>query len=165
MDLDHFKTINDVHGHLVGDAVIRQAAGALTGVLRETDHAIRYGGEEFLVIMPGLSLEQARPVADRIRAAIAGLGLDSGGPGVQVTSSIGIAERSGSEPLVDWIARADRAMYEAKDAGRDRVGLAPTPPPAPLPRSGGDPASETVPGTRTDDDDAADVITRDLDGS
>jgi len=124
LDLDHFKSINDLHGHLVGDSVIARMGIVLLDVLRETDTAVRYGGEEFLGVLPGLELPDAIAVAERIRNAFRDASLFDIAPGLQVTCSVGVAERTPGEAQDEWIERADRALYGAKDEGRDRVGVA-----------------------------------------
>lgn len=128
VDLDHFKSINDVHGHLAGDGVLARIGAVLLEVLRETDSAIRYGGEEFLAILPGLELADAVAVAQRIRLALRDVSMHDIAPGLTVTGSVGAAERGPQESLDAWFERADLALYEAKAAGRDRVGIAPPAP-------------------------------------
>ena len=125
LDLDHFKRVNDVYGHLVGDAVVQRVGRVLRATLREGDFAIRYGGEELLVIMTGTGLDEASGVAGRIREAVAVLDLADLGDGLAVTVSSGLALREPSEEVIQWIARADAALYEAKGRGRDCVGIAP----------------------------------------
>ncbi len=120
MDLDHFKTLNDTHGHLFGDEVLRATSVALRSVLRGSDTAYRYGGEEFAVILRETGLDDAESVADRIRQAVSESALPE--TGVLVTASAGVAQRS--ETMVarsDMVSLADQALYEAKRAGRDRV--------------------------------------------
>jgi diguanylate cyclase (GGDEF)-like protein len=135
-DLDHFKQINDRHGHLVGDALLKRLAQTLQGELRSTDAIGRYGGEEFLLVLPETDLAAAARVAEKIRLAVerSGLPLEDGTQ-LHATVSIGLASVSeqpdGSLPTVrDLIAAADRALYQAKRAGRNRVE------PAILPRVG-----------------------------
>jgi diguanylate cyclase (GGDEF)-like protein len=130
LDLDHFKKVNDIYGHLVGDAVVQRVGRVLRASLRESDFAIRYGGEELLVIMPGTNLDEAGRVAGRIREAVAALDLSDLAEGLRVTVSSGLALRVQGEDVTAWIARADGALYEAKEQGRDRVGVA-APPSAP----------------------------------
>ena len=128
LDLDHFKQVNDLHGHLVGDGVLQRVASTMREGLRETDYAVRYGGEEFLVVMPGLGPQSAEAVAVRLRSDLAATSMHDLAPGLQVTTSIGVAGRIKGEATSDWIARADAALYEAKRQGRDRVVTAPDPP-------------------------------------
>ena len=152
LDLDHFKAINDVHGHLVGDGVIRRVARTLQDALRETDYPVRYGGEEFLVIMPGLEVADAEQVALRLRERLAGTSMHDLSPGLQVTTSIGVAARGRGEAAPSWIERADRALYSAKHEGRDQVFVADPPPPAPPPpptscEAAGPPTDPGAPGS------------------
>jgi len=129
LDLDHFKRINDLHGHLVGDGVIQRVAEMLRLGLRETDFAVRYGGEEFLVVMPGLDLREAEAVASRLRENLAATSMHDLSAGLAVTTSIGVATRVRGEVTEDWIERADQALYDAKRLGRDRVVASPSPAP------------------------------------
>jgi diguanylate cyclase (GGDEF)-like protein len=117
VDLDHFKEINDGHGHLVGDEVLQSVTAAISGALRAGDHAGRVGGEEFCILLPGAGSDDARAVAERVRVAIAAIA----GPAVVTTSiglSSGIVGETTARQLLD---RADGALYEAKRAGRNRV--------------------------------------------
>ena len=111
LDLDQFKAYNDRFGHLEGDALLVSCTRAWHSHLNPPALLARYGGEEFAVLLPGVSLEQARPVLEQLRRAT---------PGAQ-TVSIGFAERGPGEHIEDTLHRADRALYEAKAAGRDRV--------------------------------------------
>ncbi|MCO4768552.1 MAG: GGDEF domain-containing protein [Deltaproteobacteria bacterium] len=124
LDLDHFKRINDDHGHLVGDAVIRRASKAISEALRTTDLAVRYGGEEFLVVLMNASLTEAAETAGRLRITIRGIDFADLVPQLCVTASQGIALRGRNEGVDDWIERADSALYTAKSGGRDRVHIA-----------------------------------------
>lgn len=120
VDLDHFKQLNDTHGHLFGDQVLRGAAEALAGVLRSGDTAYRYGGEEFAVILRETGLEDAHPAAERLRLAVSEVTIPE--HGVLVTASAGVAERQASMAHhTELVAVADQALYDAKHAGRDRV--------------------------------------------
>jgi diguanylate cyclase len=121
-DIDHFKRINDTHGHAEGDQVLRAVAQCLRGMLREGDHAARFGGEEFIVVLPETGAEGAACVAERIRVAVAALDL----PGVgRCTLSLGgaVAEAGNGSPE-DLLQRADAALYRAKGDGRNRVAMA-----------------------------------------
>jgi diguanylate cyclase (GGDEF)-like protein len=120
-DLDHFKGINDQHGHLVGDEVLRTSARAVQQTLRRGDFAIRYGGEELLCILPDAALDAAAGVAERIRTAVTRDGAGAVVAAVKVTASLGVAERNAGESVEQWIARADAALFDAKRSGRDRV--------------------------------------------
>jgi diguanylate cyclase (GGDEF)-like protein len=126
LDLDHFKAINDAHGHPVGDEALRAFAQRVRGQLRQSDQLARIGGEEFVVLLPGAPPAKALEVAERLRAAVAGMPLVDA-PRVAVTVSIGAACRLPSESGPDLLARADAACYAAKRAGRDRVAFAPSP--------------------------------------
>ncbi len=120
LDIDHFKQINDRHGHATGDAVLRGFAAALRAALRDGDVVARWGGEEFLLLLPDTGIEQAQALLERLRAAVAALtvpGLD----GLRIAFSGGVGVRSGGEPFADTINRADKALYRAKSSGRDRV--------------------------------------------
>ncbi|MCG7591249.1 MULTISPECIES: GGDEF domain-containing protein [unclassified Halomonas] len=123
IDIDHFKQLNDRWGHLQGDNVLKQLAMMAQSLLRCEDMLARLGGEEFMVVLPLTSLQQCHKLADRLRQTIAdhdfGIGQGS------VTLSIGVAEYHCGEPLVTLIDRADRALYSAKEVGRDCVCLLP----------------------------------------
>ncbi|MEZ5465662.1 MAG: diguanylate cyclase [Lysobacteraceae bacterium] len=125
IDLDHFKRINDEFGHPVGDECLRLLAECLRRQLRGEDVVSRYGGEEFLVQLPGQSQDQARKIAERIREAVGALRVKHESGLVKFTVSIGVASRKGDEgAATELIERADRAMYQAKRNGRNRVQLA-----------------------------------------
>jgi diguanylate cyclase (GGDEF)-like protein/PAS domain S-box-containing protein len=111
VDIDHFKAYNDTHGHLAGDAVLRDCAAAWDDALRGEDTILRFGGEEFLVILPNCAPEDAAEIVERLRAAT---------PDGQ-TCSAGLAQWRAGESVDDLVGRADAALYEAKDAGRDRL--------------------------------------------
>jgi diguanylate cyclase (GGDEF)-like protein len=120
IDLDHFKQINDTHGHLAGDRVLEAVAGVLTSECRTSDTVCRFGGEEFAVVLPETPGQHAVQVADRLRTKIAQLQI-----GVPVKASIGIGAAKGVKNLQadHLIAQADAALYEAKRRGRNRVEL------------------------------------------
>jgi diguanylate cyclase (GGDEF)-like protein len=119
-DLDHFKNINDRFGHAVGDKVLRRFAMYLRKQLRSTDLAGRMGGEEFVILMPGLSRADAHHRVERIRQGVPGF-IGSLVGNEQVTVSFGIAWGDGFDAFNETLIRADRALYEAKDSGRNRV--------------------------------------------
>ena len=120
MDLDHFKTINDTHGHLAGDQVLINFVFNVNALLRPADQLGRFGGEEFLLLLPETSMEDALQVAERIRAQCAA-SADTR-PGASCTVSVGVAATRHDRDTVDALmARADAAMYRAKDNGRNRV--------------------------------------------
>jgi diguanylate cyclase (GGDEF)-like protein len=119
IDLDYFKQINDEHGHVVGDEVLRKFVQAVKASIRRPSEIGRYGGEEFLVVLPGTDAAQALQVAERIREAVRAFT-----PGIpSYTISIGIEElsQSGAQSVDPFISKADAALYEAKRMGRDRV--------------------------------------------
>lgn len=128
LDLDHFKRLNDTHGHPAGDAVLREAGSRVNSVVRKVDIAARYGGEEFAVILPDTSLDIASTIADRVRGAIAGQPFLHDGAAHTVTVSIGVAQLGVKEGREQLIRRADAALYRAKAEGRDRVALDVLPP-------------------------------------
>ena len=123
LDLDQFKTVNDTYGHQAGDAVLSAAAAACLGSLRASDLLGRYGGEEFLAILPGVGPAEAGVAAERLRAAVAGARVDFGGEAIGVTTSIGCAGRegAGNETVDELVREADTALYRAKTLGRNRV--------------------------------------------
>jgi diguanylate cyclase (GGDEF)-like protein len=124
LDLDHFKQINDHHGHPVGDQVLKHFAETIQANLRGSDIFGRWGGEEFLVIAPHLNLNDAEKMAEKLRHAIETAEFVSA---ICLTASIGVSEYSAGEPVSEWIQRADRALYAAKAAGRNRVVGEPSP--------------------------------------
>jgi diguanylate cyclase (GGDEF)-like protein len=121
IDIDHFKTINDSHGHQCGDMVIREIGGRLQAGLRKYDYAGRYGGEEFFVVLSNSNKGQALSIGDRFRKEMEDARLSCNGAGFGVTVSIGAACYSAGESQESWIERTDRAMYRAKQAGRNRI--------------------------------------------
>jgi diguanylate cyclase (GGDEF)-like protein len=122
LDIDHFKVINDRHGHLVGDAVLRQFATLIGGAIRSIDYAARFGGEEFTLVLDETEQSHAWETAERIRLRVAGEAMDVNGLGINITVSIGIAEVcAGDDGPAPLLGRADAALYEAKRAGRNRV--------------------------------------------
>ena len=123
-DVDHFKRINDHHGHAVGDAVLRAIARVLREGVREVDHVARWGGEEFLVLLPGTELDEAQQVADRLRLAVLSLVEVEGRRELGLGITLGLAELRPGESIEQALVRADRALYEGKQAGRNRVVLA-----------------------------------------
>jgi diguanylate cyclase (GGDEF)-like protein len=122
IDLDHFKRLNDSHGHLAGDNALRVVAGAITETLRSSDVVGRYGGEEFVALLPGVDLAGGPAAAERVCARIRELVLEQGG---NVSASIGVsaAYRAEGLELDTMLGDADAAMYRAKSAGRDRVAV------------------------------------------
>lgn len=125
IDLDHFKRVNDEYGHLTGDEVLASVAKAVRGAVRGADSAVRYGGEEFCVILPGTRLAEARAIGERVRTSIEELDFNSNRPGLHMTASVGVAALAEREAVHEWLQRADLALFTAKHAGRNRVELAP----------------------------------------
>ncbi len=121
IDIDHFKRVNDQHGHAAGDAVLRHFAATLQATLRSTDFAGRWGGEEFLVVTPQAGADTAATLVERLRDALAATSFDAAVPGLRITFSAGVAECAPGEDLHLAIERADRALYQAKRSGRDRT--------------------------------------------
>jgi diguanylate cyclase len=125
LDLDHFKAINDRYGHAAGDDVLRAVGAIMRRALRQHDVAGRYGGEEFAILLPGTDAAGAAPLAERLRRRIASAALEPR-LGLRATASIGYASLAPLDAShVTWIDRADRALYRAKDAGRNRCAGAP----------------------------------------
>jgi len=126
-DLDYLRAVNNAHGHLAGDAVLRQLADVLRAHMRQKDTVARWGGEEFVAILPGTDLDTAVGIAERLRADVAAHPFDVGGERpLRCTTSIGVA----AAPAHGWdreglLGQADRAVYAAKAQGRDRVCVAP----------------------------------------
>lgn len=131
VDIDHFKGVNDTHGHLVGDRVLKAIAEALTGRSRDYDRAGRFGGEEFVLLLAQTNRDDACGIAERLRSYVAALAIPTAdrpdAPTVTVTISIGVTSlaRGQSYELADLLAAADSAMYAAKQAGRNQVAYAP----------------------------------------
>ena len=124
LDVDHFKWVNDTYGHATGDDVLRSIGTTLKASTREVDQAFRAGGEEFAIILPGADLAGARVACERIRSAIMAMRVSSDGIDVRVTASMGLASAHPSMTAYDLSRTADRALYAAKDAGRNRVVVA-----------------------------------------
>ncbi len=120
LDIDHFKPINDIYGHMVGDQVLRRLAGELRDGIRRSDRIGRYGGEEFLILLPATPLQAAISMAERLLNLVRKLAFEADGQTVRLTVSIGIAQYYRGETWKDFLARADKAMYQSKNEGRDR---------------------------------------------
>ena len=123
-DVDHFKQFNDNHGHRVGDQVLRLISAVLQENIKGKDLASRYGGEEFAILLPQTSLQNAMLLAERLRTTVASRQLsirDDGRTLGRITLSLGVAEYSPTEPVDDWVERADKALYAAKRGGRNRA--------------------------------------------
>ena len=121
LDLDHFKAVNDTLGHAAGDEVLKAFAHCVDGALRGTDLLARIGGEEFLVIFSATAAPSARAVAERLRERVAALRIPALPEGRGITVSVGIAEHRAGASIEQTLARTDRALYRAKEEGRDRV--------------------------------------------
>ena len=120
-DLDHFKEVNDRYGHAAGDEVLKTVAAAIRASLRGQDMAARWGGEEFILLLPDTPKEGALHVAESIRRAIASLPMEYDGHAIGITASLGVAEHWTGRNLEETIAHADAALYRAKEEGRNRV--------------------------------------------
>jgi len=126
-DIDHFKSFNDTYGHQIGDQVLRLVARVFHDGVKGRDLPCRYGGEEFVIILPETALENAQKVADVLRNAVKSKEIRNRATGETLTSvtvSMGVAQLSGEETIKEWIERADKALYRAKRMGRDRVEIA-----------------------------------------
>jgi diguanylate cyclase (GGDEF)-like protein len=122
IDIDHFKRVNDTFGHELGDWVLKMVATTLASARRDADVVARYGGEEFVIMLPETSLEAAKTVAERIRSMVFSNAMAIGAAKLSLTISIGVGEATASSPGIEVILRdADRALYEAKQTGRNRV--------------------------------------------
>lgn len=122
LDIDHFKRINDTYGHFTGDAVLKETAGRLRGNMRPYDQVGRYGGEEFLVVLPNCDLEQAATQAERMRSRLQAAPMVVDGVEIPVSASFGVTVSDGSERGPDLFVRvADEALYRAKASGRNQV--------------------------------------------
>ena len=144
LDLDHFKRLNDEHGHLLGDQVLREVAKAVGSVLRTTDTAYRYGGEEIAVLLRETGLEDAAGAAERIREAVARVSIAEH-PDVSVSTSAGVAARhTRMSHYTALVEQADRALYDAKRAGRNRVAVSGEAPHDPETLFHGEPDGTTV---------------------
>jgi diguanylate cyclase (GGDEF)-like protein len=122
LDIDHFKRINDTHGHETGDRVLQRVANAARAAVRKGDAVGRTGGEEFLALLPDAGPDEAGEIAERLRAAVAAIDVSDLAPDLRVTVSVGLAARRPNETAIDALARrADEALYRAKERGRNRV--------------------------------------------
>ncbi len=121
MDIDNFKKINDTYGHDIGDIVIQELAEIIKGASRSSDIPARWGGEEFILLLPNTDANGARLVAERIRDRFKKVSVKVGNERVNTTVSVGVSQFSGQERLEDIIKEADEALYKAKRSGKDRV--------------------------------------------
>ncbi len=129
-DLDHFKQINDTHGHAAGDEVLREAARRITAACRGSDVAGRYGGEEFLVVLPETVASEAITTGDKLRRVLSEHPIESDGVEISVTASVGVAEYAEGMTMTSLFAAADEGLYNAKRLGRNRTELFPLAEPA-----------------------------------
>ena len=118
LDVDYFKSINDNFGHLAGDKALAEIAKAISHSCRQTDSVGRYGGEEFLIVLPETSMDSAKALAERIRVAVANLNIKDK---VKVTCSIGIATLKEEETIFELIQKSDECVYQAKEQGRNQI--------------------------------------------
>ena len=121
LDIDHFKQINDTHGHPGGDEVLREVSARLRGAIRPSDAVGRVGGEEFLIVLPGCSREGALTAGERVRSALRATPIAVPGVSLTVTVSVGVACSAESTTADAILLAADGALYSAKRGGRDRV--------------------------------------------
>jgi diguanylate cyclase (GGDEF)-like protein len=121
IDVDHFKVINDTRGHAAGDSVLRIIASGIAAVIRPYDSLGRYGGEEFLIVAPGCGLGETCELAERVRSHVAGCSINVAGAPVQVSLSLGVATGQVAADTEKLLQAADAALYQAKNAGRNRV--------------------------------------------
>lgn len=121
IDIDHFKLINDTYGHSCGDDVLKELGRSICSIARQTDLTFRYGGEEFVVLLNKTSAEGATVIAERIRKRIEKLKIETNSELIRVTASIGLSTREANESGDQLFKRADMALYQAKNSGRNRV--------------------------------------------
>lgn len=127
LDLDRFKSVNDTHGHAIGDKVLKTVGTVIMRSIRSMDLACRYGGEEIAIILPNSPLKAAVEFAERLRRLISDQEIATEQDPLTVTVSVGVAEAASDESLAAGLARADKGLYLAKNTGRNRVALAPFP--------------------------------------
>lgn len=120
-DIDHFKSINDQHGHAVGDAVLKAVSQVLSQAVREQDSVARWGGEEFLILMPNATLEAASMVAERLREKVSAVEVTVGSQTIKVSMTFGVSSHRLEEPVDGPVNRADNALYQGKARGRNQV--------------------------------------------
>lgn len=124
LDIDHFKVINDTHGHTAGDSVLRAVAGAIKGQLRNVDMVFRFGGEEFLILLSNTGREAAALVGERLRKAAQAQDYWADGTRIDLTVSLGCSTLLAAESAESLLRRADNALYVAKREGRNRLAMA-----------------------------------------
>lgn len=121
-DIDHFKKVNDTYGHTQGDRVLRAVAGCVQGIVRPYDSVFRYGGEEFLICLPGADLATGKQILERIRASIAQVALvDDSGRTIRVTATFGLTTTGADLSVEEAVEQADNALYDGKRGGRNQV--------------------------------------------
>jgi diguanylate cyclase (GGDEF)-like protein len=125
MDIDHFKEVNDLHGHLAGDQALQVIADICSKTFRKVDTVGRYGGEEFLIILPETNASQTLIAAERLRSRIAQADVSTQHEHIQVTVSIGVASLETADSLECLIEQADKALYAAKQTGRNQTRVYP----------------------------------------
>jgi diguanylate cyclase (GGDEF)-like protein len=118
IDIDHFKNVNDTYGHNIGDSVLAKAAMIIKQCLRNEDILVRWGGEEFVVILPFTNVQEGTVIAEKIRTSMESHIFKYVN---KITVSIGVAEKIAEESFEDWFKMVDKAMYKAKESGRNRV--------------------------------------------
>lgn len=122
IDADRFKAVNDTYGHATGDTVLKSLANCLTMTFpRKGDVAARYGGEEFVLLLPDADIHDGKHMAERLLAAVRALRIDTDGKDLRITVSVGVTAAQAGDTVESWVQRADRALYRAKQSGRDRV--------------------------------------------
>jgi diguanylate cyclase (GGDEF)-like protein len=122
IDADHFKAVNDTHGHAAGDAVLKSLADCLTRSFpRKGDVAARYGGEEFALLLPDTDIHDCQRMAERLLTTVRSLRIEVEGKEIGVTISIGVTDVRAGDTIESWVQRADRALYRAKQTGRNRI--------------------------------------------
>ncbi len=125
IDIDHFKKVNDKHGHQAGDRALRSVAECIKAMVRRSDSCARWGGEEFLVLCPDCDGPNAMAIAEKVRSSIEGLKLEHGAGSIELSISAGVSAKpkAAERPWDDLVREADEAMYRAKKLGRNRVAL------------------------------------------
>ena len=126
LDIDNFKRVNDAYGHAYGDEALKAMAGVVMKSIRDHDVAARWGGEEFILLLPETDIQEAAALAERLRSAIAGIHLSHAGAEIAVTASFGVVQRETHHNTLDvLISTADNYLYQSKEMGRNRVSSAP----------------------------------------
>jgi len=121
LDVDHFKVVNDTHGHEIGDRVLKMVSRTIVANVRSFDHVSRWGGEEFVVVVGNVDLPRLVSIADKLRLLIQASALTGFEPAVRVTVSIGVTVVEPDDTVETLVARADKLLYESKAKGRNRV--------------------------------------------